>query len=384
MSNPFTFGTVVSGEDFANREKELNELGRRLKSNVRIFLVAPRRYGKTSLIQNALDLLQKERLLTAYLDLFWANSSKEFMELWVSNVIRGSRSISRRAARFVKDFLPRLRPKLSFDPTGNPQLSLDMGRHALAEAVDEVFHLPEKIAKAEKKRFVVVLDEFQEILRLNGEALERQLRAAIQQHRNVSYLFAGSKTRILIDMVSDPTRPFYQIGTLMSLDKIPEEEFRSFIEAKFVQSKKKISPAALDRLLQESENVPHYVQLLCFNLWDHFQGVSRLEEEHVEKALSITLRGQEPAFLTLWEGLTLNQRKTLQAVSLLEGRLLTAKDTIYRFDLESASNVARSLKALCSKGILRKETDGYVFEDVLFGKWIQYAPRHNVERSLSH
>jgi hypothetical protein len=375
MANPFSFGTVVSGEDFANREKEVDELVRRLKSRVRIFLVAPRRYGKTSLIKNALDLLQKEGMLTAYLDLYWANSSKEFMELWVSNVIRGSRSVARRAARFVRDFLPRLRPKLSFDQNGNPHLSLDIAHHALAEAVDEVFYLPERIAKAEKKRFVVVLDEFQEILRLNGEALERQLRAAIQQHPNVSYLFAGSKTHILIDMVSDQTRPFYQSGTLMSLDKIPEEEFRSFIETKFVHSGKKISPSALDRLLQESENVPHYVQLLCFNLWDHFQGVSRMEEEHVEEALSITLRGQEPAFLTLWEGLTLHQRKTLQAVALLKGRLLTAKDTIHGFELESASNVARSLKALCSKNILRKEKEGYVFEDILFGRWVEQLAR---------
>jgi hypothetical protein len=371
MSNPFSFGTVVLGKDFANREKELHELTRRLKGTIRIFLVAPRRYGKTSLIKNVLQLLEKDGVLTAYVDLYWANSSTEFMELWMSNVIRGSRSIARKAARFIKDFLPGVRPKLSFDPSGNPQLTLDLVRDAPASAVDEVLHLPARIAKAEKKHFVVVLDEFQEILRLDGERLERQMRAAIQQHRNVSYLFAGSKTSILIDMVSDQTRPFYQMGTLMSLDKIPIKEFKSFIEDKFVQSGMRISPSALDRLMERSENVPHYVQLLCFNLWDHFQGTSRLEEEHVDEALTLTLRGQEPAFLTLWEGLTLHQRKTLKAVIALKGSLLTAKRNISEFHLESASNVARSLSALCSKGILRKEEEGYIFEDVLFGRWIE-------------
>jgi hypothetical protein len=172
-------------------------------------------------------------------------------------------------------------------------------------------------------------------------------------------------------MVSDQTRPFYQMGTLMNLGKIPEKAFKSFIEAKFVQSGKKISPEALDRLIERSENVPHYVQLLCFNLWDHFQGISRLEEKHVDEALSLTLRGQEPAFLTLWEGLTLHQRKALKAAVSLKGRLLTAKSTISNFHLESASNVAKSLSALCAKGVLRKEKEGYVFEDVLFGRWIE-------------
>ena len=85
----------------------------------------------------------------------------------------------------------------------------------------------------------------------------------------------------------------------------------------------------------------------------------------------ITLRSQEPAFLALWEGLTSHQRKTLLAVSAMRGRLLTAKETIARFGLESASNVAKSVKGLCSKGILRKDPEGYIFEDVLFGRWVE-------------
>jgi AAA+ ATPase superfamily predicted ATPase len=371
MSNPFKYGVVVSGNDFANREKELKELAGKLRENVRIFLVAPRRYGKTSLIENVLERVRKRGLLTAYVDLYWATSSREFLEYYVSSLLRGSKSSTRRVLSIVKDFLPRLRPRLSFDQEGKVELTFDISKQPPLQAEQEVFNLPEQIAKAQGKRFVVVLDEFQEILKLDGEELERQIRAAIQHHSNVSYLFAGSKSHMLIDMVSDRTRPFYQMGTLMTLDKIPEEEFRSFIESKFIQSGKNISPSALNRILKESDNVPHYVQLLSFNLWDHFQRVSYIEEAHVEEALHITLRGQEPAYLTLWEGLTHHQRKTAKAVTPQGGRLLTAKDTIRHFDLESASNVAKSLKSLISKGVLRIEEGAYVFEDVFFGRWVE-------------
>ena len=371
MSNPFKYGVVVSGNDFADREKELKELVGKLKENVRIFLVAPRRYGKTSLIKNALEKIEKRGLLTAYVDLYWVTSSKEFFEFYVSSLLRGSKSITKRALSIVRDFLPRLRPRLSFDQDGRVEFTLDISRHQPVEAAEEVFNLPEQIAKAQGKRFVVVLDEFQEILKLDGEELERQIRAAIQHHSNVSYLFAGSKSHMLIDMVSDQTRPFYQMGTLMTLDKIPREEFRSFIESKFIKSGKSISPSALNRILNESDNVPHYVQLLSFNLWDHFQGVSSIEDAHVEEALRITLRGQEPAYLTLWEGFTRNQRKTAKAVAALKGRLLTAKETIRHFNLESASNAAKSLKSLTSKGVLRIEEGAYVFEDVFFGRWVE-------------
>jgi AAA+ ATPase superfamily predicted ATPase len=371
MANPFKYGTVVSGEDFADREDELRQLTSRLRETERIFLVAPRRYGKTSLIRNVLTILEKQKMLIAYVDLYWATSFSRFVELYTTTLVRGSKSIARRAAHFVRDFLPRLRPRLSFDPVGNPDLSVDFSGDRQAEVAEEVFHLPEKIAKSQGRRFVVVLDEFQEIMRLGGEDLERQLRAAIQHHSHVSYLFAGSKSHMLIDMVSEKTRPFYQMGTLMALDKIPEMEFKNFIQSKFTKRGRNISTEAIERIFTESENVPHYVQLISFHLWDHFQKVPELEDRHVNEAVSLILRSQEPAYLTIWEGLTSHQKKTTKAVATLKGQLLTSKEAIQRFSLESASNVAKSLGALCSKGILRKEHDRYVFEDVLFGRWVE-------------
>lgn len=375
MSNPFKYGTVVSGKDFANRRQELRELRIRLKESVRIFLLAPRRYGKTSLIENVLIELQKEDILIAYVDLYWATSARDFLELYASKVMQGSKSSTGKAATFVKNLLPRLRPKLGFDPNGKPELSLDLAGHRESESVEELLNLPQRIAESEGKRFVVVFDEFQEIMKLNGGMLEKQLRAAIQRHTLVSYLFAGSKTHMLVDMVSDETRPFYQMGTIMTLNKIPAAEFSSFIHKKFADSGRKITQVTLNKIIAECENVPHYVQLLSFNLWDHFQNVSNITETHVEKALLMTLQSQEPAYLTLWEGLTIHQKKTVKAAARLGGRLLTGKDSIRQFNLESASNVSKSLNALRSKGILRKEKKRYVFEDVFFGRWVEKIGR---------
>jgi len=103
---------------------------------------------------------------------------------------------------------------------------------------------------------VVVLDEFQEIMRIGGRIWKGGLRAAIQHHSKVSYLFAGSKSHMLIDMVSEKTRPFYQMGTLMTLDKIPEDEFKYFVRSKFAKRAKKISREAIDRIFTESQNIP--------------------------------------------------------------------------------------------------------------------------------
>jgi hypothetical protein len=51
MENPFVYGRYVSGEAFTDRVEELAYLVRELESNGRIFLISPRRYGKSSAAQ---------------------------------------------------------------------------------------------------------------------------------------------------------------------------------------------------------------------------------------------------------------------------------------------------------------------------------------------
>ena len=81
MQNPFRFGSVVSGEDFADRRRELADLGRELAGGQHVFLLSPRRYGKTSLILTLLERLRAQGLLTAYVDVFRATTAAQLLEL---------------------------------------------------------------------------------------------------------------------------------------------------------------------------------------------------------------------------------------------------------------------------------------------------------------
>ena len=69
MENPFKYGGVVRGAYFADRQTELAELAREMENLNRVFLVSPRRYGKTCLLANLLDRLEGQGVGTAYLDL---------------------------------------------------------------------------------------------------------------------------------------------------------------------------------------------------------------------------------------------------------------------------------------------------------------------------
>ncbi len=59
MQNPFVYGEIVPGEAFADREVELDRLVSDLADGQKVFLISPRRYGKSSLVRRALTTLAR-------------------------------------------------------------------------------------------------------------------------------------------------------------------------------------------------------------------------------------------------------------------------------------------------------------------------------------
>jgi AAA+ ATPase superfamily predicted ATPase len=80
MDNPFVYGEVVPGEAFVDREVELDRLVADLGSGQKVFLISPRRYGKSSLIHQALDALRRRGALNVELTVSSYSSYLAFLE----------------------------------------------------------------------------------------------------------------------------------------------------------------------------------------------------------------------------------------------------------------------------------------------------------------
>ena len=58
--NPFVFGAIVRGENFADRKQEVKEITFDLASKTNLIILSPRRYCKTSLILKLFEDLEKK------------------------------------------------------------------------------------------------------------------------------------------------------------------------------------------------------------------------------------------------------------------------------------------------------------------------------------
>ena len=63
-------GNPVSGKDFIGREEEIKYITELLLLGQSVVLIAPRRYGKTSLVLEVLEKLKSQERYSAFIDIF--------------------------------------------------------------------------------------------------------------------------------------------------------------------------------------------------------------------------------------------------------------------------------------------------------------------------
>jgi hypothetical protein len=376
MDNPFVYGEVVPGEAFVDREAELDRLVADLGSAQKVFLISPRRYGKSSLIRQALEALRRRGALPIDVTVSSYSSYLAFLEGY-ARAIASVETKWDRARTWLTDAIASTRPEIRYEPkdSGLGRFSVAFPQVTTARDVNrlanEVFALPGKLAAERKRTVVVALDEFQAIDSFNGGSVEHALRAAAQRQRQVGYVFAGSEPSLMEKMIG-PRRPFYKAGPVMRLQKISATIFRDFIERRFTKTGIKPEPGLADAIVDLAGNLPYDVQRLAHETWDDVRarGGRAVTLEHLHETLARLLSEQETIFEALWQRLTLQQRATLRAVVLQGGREIHSADTRSRHRLGVPSTIQKSLAALTNQDVLLKEGPRYVVVDSLLREWV--------------
>ncbi len=381
QENPFVYGEIVTAAAFADREVERERLARDLAEGQKVFLISPRRYGKSSLIRDVMRGLARQKVLTVEVTVAASSSYVGFLEAYARALLTAETPIGR-LRRWTMDLMQGVRPEVRIDgPSGGPGAS-STGRVTVAfpavrtardtaRLAAEVFALPGRIAAARKQRLAVALDEFQAIAAFDGGNVEHALRAAVQDQRNVGYVFAGSEPSLMERML-EPRRPFYKAGPVVRLEKIDEELFASFIDSRFAATGLKPEDGLGAAIVDLAANVPYDVQRLAHETWDDVRVSGRrtagLDDLHA--TLTRLLGEQRTTFEESWQRLTLAQRAVLRALVLESGRELLSGDVRTRHRLPGTSSVQSSLAALVRQDVVMRHDNRYVVSDSLFREWV--------------
>jgi len=380
MGNPFQFGRELGVGSLCDRSDELATVEETIREGGKLFLIGPRRYGKTSILKTAADRLAGESAIVLRLDA----ESYPTLDSLVTGIVTGAarhlKGGVKRAGEQARRFFGRLRPELDYildDNSWSAKFGIDTSGQDQGLLLTDALNGLEELAQAQPKAAPVglILDEFQRVIELGGRAAEGQIRAAIQTHSRVGYVFAGSKTHMLNDMVTDAARPFYRLGSKLFLGAIPRGEFTRFLREKFEESGFQVNGEAIGRVLDLAEDVPYNVQMLAHGCWSRLRDgrPAALTAAFVEETAAYLVRQQDPFFTHLWTGLTPIQQRTLLAVVEQRGVNLQSTKTSQAVG-RGPGTIRKSLYSMVDSGILREDRQVDAarmrFEDPFFAQWI--------------
>ncbi len=284
MENPFKYGGLVRGPYFADRRNEMNELKREMTNLNQVFLVSPRRFGKTCLLVNLIERLKREALACAFIDL---NAFPDIKSLATALTSITSKALETNKDKLLKMFagFHKLRPKVTVDPDGTISAGLELAveeKDALS-ALLEGMHHAEKLAAKKKKKLVVIIDEFSDLEKFNGQTIERALRSEIQKQTHIGYIFSGSEQSVMLAMIRDRTRAFYKLGRIMELGPIEQRAYAGFVQKWLKKGGYSIKEDDLKRIFDIGNDVPYNVQRLCNVMWDAAMDTKVIKPALIEK-----------------------------------------------------------------------------------------------------
>jgi hypothetical protein len=380
--NPFVYGEVVPAAAFVNRVVELERLVADLEAAQKVFLISPRRYGKSSLIRRALATMARRGALTVEVTVSSFSSYVAFLEGYARAMVAAETRWDL-ARSWLRDAVRSARAEVRHAPEGSPLGAIAVSFPSVRSDRDitrlaqEVFALPGRLAETHGRRVIVALDEFQAIAGFNGGSVEHAIRAAVQHQREVGYVFAGSEPSLMERMLG-PKRPFYKAGPVMRLEKIPADEFAGFIDERFARSGMRPEPGLGATIVELAGNLPYDVQRLAHETWDLVHAARRGRSKTARRAtlddlhfaLKRLLAEQQMMFEAVWQRLTLAQRAVLRAVVLEEEGGLLSADVRTRHRLGGPSTVQAALAALVREDLIARDSDCYTVVDSLLREWV--------------
>lgn len=363
----FPTDSPIPAGQLIGRGDDLRELTTRLEAGTHLIVAGPRRTGKTSVCEAALARAARRGAYTAKVDLFRVSDAGELAEALASAVI-ANRSTAHRALRRARSAgraalsaaQARALVKMVGELGEGVEVALTPGLAAQdpERALDLALELPERVARADGKRLILLFDEFQELASArrpygDPDAVTNRMRAVFQRSGAVSYLFAGSIEHVMRDLFAPSRRAFSGFGSFYALRPIDPQDWRDGIARRFAEDGCQVAEAALERIVKLGGEHPRATMRIAqqTHLVSLELDTREIDLDLVQVGFERAIEGDRPTMEQIVERIRL-----LHKHGLLVARTVAAGQPLPRRIQPGVRD--RVLKLLRDAGILEHESRG--------------------------
>lgn len=373
MDTPFPYDKYVTGKNFIGRKANCTLLANLITQGEHVWISAPPKTGKTSLIQQTLFNMRMsgQAFAVGQFSVLNVRTPQEFLLRMGSTAIRMVASTPEEYAREVQQHLAGTH--FVFDPVAFSESGQVLSANWDLDEADvlALLRLPFRLAAEGGQRLILILDEFQNVsLFEDPDLILRPLRTVLKEEaeKRFVFLFCGSRVNAM-NAIFQQGILFHRLVERVQLEPVDEKEIADHVVKGFLSGGKVIDKDLLIGACKLFQNHLWYI--------NHFAAIcdsmtrGYIMEPVLVEALGALLSIHEPRFEAIVNSLTSFQVNLLQAV--VEGEYrFSAADSIRRYGLNSSANVKRVKDALMKKEVLTfDEKEHPAFLDPLFEYWVR-------------
>lgn len=365
-------GSPVTGDHFVGREKEIEYITELLKIGQNIVLIAPRRYGKTSLVLEILSRMKSPEIYSTFIDVFSTPTLELLPDQITKEVLKNHKldRIFTATKNSAMAMLKNLQLKTAIEDF-EYILGFSETQKNTWELLEKSIDFIDLFAEKHQKRMICAFDEFGDIKKLDGNKIIKLFRSKIQMHKHASYIFSGSYESVMSSLFIEKNSPFFRFARVINLGGIEKEKFLEFFLVQLKKYQIECGQDYLSQILDYTKGHPYYSQLalqeiVIFNaLNKRTPSVNELiaqmlvvEKDYIEKS---------------WEEISASKENVKLILSVVQ-----IQRKLYSGLKNSGINISRALKSLTQNGTIRKTEKGYELTDPLLNNWIE----NNIIRNI--
>jgi len=376
MKLPFKVGKPVEEEYFIDRENEIKELKRHIKSMSNTCVLGMRRMGKTSILFKVIKEIDDP--IPIYVNCYGIPDKKRFASL-LSESIKdayiehtGDGRYTSAIKKYVKKSMDHIAYQLTdMDVSVGQYFKIRIGikQKDIDQDIllEDTFNYAERLSGNKGKRFVVLLDEFQDIGSRWGEDFLKRLRSIVEKQKNVCYVFCGSSITFMSSLVEDIKSPFYRQLNKIMVISLPDKEVKHFVKRRFELCDYTISDESISKFIDLTHSIADYVQRIgSIASWLS----KHITKKVVEKAYEQMLIELDSEFRETIS--KLNQRSGIYGAILTGLSRYTTLSDIGRFIGYDLSRAMRQITYLQKVGLIEKTGHGkYRITDPVLKDWLK-------------
>lgn len=365
--NPFRVDSEVEGSNFCGRDNDKDSIEKLINSKTNIIMFAKRRIGKSSLIKEVFANKLNKATLKINVNINSITSVKELYEHLnegIQDALSKHKNSTEKLVSAIKEFQKHFNnTSISIEFSGTPKLIIKTTDRDYYNALRDTLRGLISYIESKNIKAVFAIDEFQKIVELEEyKKIEETLRTlVVKRGDNISFVFTGSKRRLLHSMFSDPNRPFYKLGIEYPLKPIKQETYLEWANNKLKPKEIIIEREAFEYIYKECDGETRFIQKSLNFIYDNTKETSLYNLENAKELVDYLVSISQMA--DLFNRHTVTKQKALKLLANNRSDYYK-QDTLENYDI-SKSSLQSAIKGLIqSDDIYEEKNREYVFEDV--------------------